>query len=68
MGIIAIILLLLAISAYFWANPPERTYTFNFAWGIVSIRMPSLLEQDETDEHFKQRVYDWFVEQMGQQQ
>lgn len=47
--------------------PPD---SFLVYWHPITVTVgkPFVLEQDETDEHFKQRVYDWFVEQMGQQQ
>jgi hypothetical protein len=34
----------------------------------VIVGKPFGFEQDETDDQFKQRVYNWFVEQAGQQQ
>ncbi len=40
--------LLLAAQIYLYAHPPLKTSSFNIPNGIISVRTPSSLEQDET--------------------
>ena len=42
--------------------PPESILVYWYPI-TVTVGEPFVLQQDESDEHFKQRVYNWFVEQ-----
>jgi DNA-binding Lrp family transcriptional regulator len=44
----AIVLVFIAIWLYWYTHPPLQAYTVAYPAGIMSIRMPSSLEQDET--------------------
>jgi 1-acyl-sn-glycerol-3-phosphate acyltransferase len=47
------------------AYPPDTFWVYLYPITVI-VGKPFMYEEHDTDESFKQRVYNWFVEQMGQ--
>jgi len=47
------------------AYPPDTFWVYLHPITVI-VGKPFMYEENDTDESFKQRVYSWFVEQMGQ--